>query len=743
MATSSKKVAASLDGRFGGTGQYYRFNVDQGLQDITLSDWEKASKISAHARNYLSDNQRAVKDFVDNFIGVVRVGGNGESSQAVVPAAELSAAQNNGIARPWYHLPFPRNTRFVGRDQILGTLRDRLFVRKSPRVALVGLGGVGKTQVALALALWTKANITDCSVFWVPALSSATFEQAYTHIARQLDIRRGDDQDVKEVVRQYLSSEAAGRWLLVIDNADDIKLVCGSPNMPESLDSYLPQSENGRIMFTTRSRDVAIRVAEDTIKLDEFSLSEAKELLGKLVTRKDLIHDDASVTELLRELTYLPLAITQAAAYLERNEVSIAEYLGLLRNTEKDMVDLLSEELPDRTRYQQSKNAVATTWVVSFQKIRELDGKTADLLSFMSQIEPKLIPQSLLPELGSRAQTVSAIGTLCGYAFVSKRDDMLDMHSLVHLATRIWLSREGLETQTIETVMRCLAGKFPTDEYENRHTWRAYLPHALRILQRADADDMEEKYELYFWVGRCLQVEGRIREGVRCFEECWRWRSGQFAEEHPSRLASQHALAGAYKADGQIKKAVGLLEQVVAVRERTLTEEHPDRLPSQHALAGAYQSDGQIKKAVGLLEQVVAVRDRTLAEEHPDRLASQHALARAYQSDGQIKKAVGLLEQVVAVRDRTLAEEHPDRLASQHALARAYQSDGQIKKAVGLLEQVVAVGERTLTEEHPDRLASQYNLAMAYRADGQISQALELIKQVVAVESRTLQERPP
>ncbi|KAK3316581.1 acyl transferase/acyl hydrolase/lysophospholipase, partial [Apodospora peruviana] len=95
MATSSKKVAASLDGRFGGTGQYYRFNVDQGLQDITLSDWEKASKISAHARNYLSDNQRAVKDFVDNFIGVVRVGGNGESSQAVVPAAELSAAQNS------------------------------------------------------------------------------------------------------------------------------------------------------------------------------------------------------------------------------------------------------------------------------------------------------------------------------------------------------------------------------------------------------------------------------------------------------------------------------------------------------------------------------------------------------------------------------------------------------------------------------------------------------------------------
>jgi MoxR-like ATPase len=115
----------------------------------------------------------------------------------------------------------PRNKRFVGRFETLLTLRDMLFVQESQRVALVGLGGVGKTQVALELAFWTKENRADWSVFWVPALSEATFEQAYTEIARELKIQRNDDQDVKESVRQYLSSEAAGRWLLVIDNADD------------------------------------------------------------------------------------------------------------------------------------------------------------------------------------------------------------------------------------------------------------------------------------------------------------------------------------------------------------------------------------------------------------------------------------------------------------------------------------------------------------------------------------------
>lgn len=69
MATSSRKVAARLNSRFGDDGQYFRFNVDQGLQDITLSDWEKSSTISAHTRNYLAENERSINKFVENLLG--------------------------------------------------------------------------------------------------------------------------------------------------------------------------------------------------------------------------------------------------------------------------------------------------------------------------------------------------------------------------------------------------------------------------------------------------------------------------------------------------------------------------------------------------------------------------------------------------------------------------------------------------------------------------------------------------
>ena len=158
---------------------------------------------------------------------------------------------------------------------------------------------------------------------------------------------------------------------------------------------------------------------------------------------------------------------------------------------------------------------------------------------------------------------------------------------------------------------------------------------------------------------------------------------------------------------GQVVQAVALLEQVVQIRKTTLPEMHPDRLASQHALAGAYRENGQVKEAVALLEQVVQIRKTTLPETHPDRLASQHTLAGAYRANGQVKEAVALLEQVVQIEKMTLPETHPSRLASQHTLAGAYQANRQVKEAVALLEQVVRIRKATLPETPvPARIAA-------------------------------------
>ncbi|KAL4900379.1 hypothetical protein BDW74DRAFT_182708 [Aspergillus multicolor] len=618
------------------------------------------------------------------------------------------------------NIPFPRNQGFVGCGEQLAKLEELLLSPgRQRKAAITGLGGVGKTQVALEFAYRTQESRPGCSIYWIPATNLETLHQTYFHIAQQLRLPGLEEEgaDVKKLFKDYLCDSSAGQWLLIFDNADDINMWFGKSEgntKPYRLSDYVPWSKTGSVLFTTRFKKVASKLAmQDVITVPEMDEPKALELLSERLVDKSLLQDRDQAALLLKQLVYLPLGIVQAASYINENCLStLSEYLSLLLAKEEEVIDLLSEEFEDDWRPHVTTNPVATTWLISFERVQRTNPLATDILSFMACIEPTEIPETLLPPAPSRKAWVESIGVLEGYAFVTRRPTKsFDLHRLVHLATRNWLRQNEFLSEWTQTTVTRLEEIFPNDDHTNRNLWKTYLPHALGLLGKDEVQSNRLRYELLHKVSMCLLAEGRAMEAVKYLEEHYDWHKRQFDKEHPSRLASQHQLAGAYQANGQIKQAVELLEHVVTVQERTLAEEHPSRLASQHVLAGAYQADGQIKQAVELLEHVVAVRKRTLAEEHPDQLASQHELARAYQANGQIMQAVELLEHVVTVEERTLAEEHPSRLASQHQLARAYQANGQIVQAVELLEHVVTVKERTLAEEHPDRLASQHALA--------------------------------
>jgi hypothetical protein len=318
-----------------------------------------------------------------------------------------------------YHVPFSKNTRFTGRTTLLDTLEKALFGEPpSPRTALVGLGGVGKTQIALHFSYRLRATRPEYSIFWVPITSEQSAMQAYVEIARKLDLRKkNEDQDIRELVCQHLSSGRAGKWLLTIDNVDDQELVFGSDGSP-GIEEYLPQSEDGLILLTTRSMQVAAGFAgPDVFDDEEMDLEEARELLHKSLIRKELLQDKALVEELLTHLTFLPLAITQAAAYLNQMKARLQDYVALLRGAEKDVSRLLGREFRDKTRYPNSRNAVGTTWLIWFDQIGKSDPLAVQLLSFISCIEPKAIPQSILPR-EEPEKVAYGIGTLCSYSFL-------------------------------------------------------------------------------------------------------------------------------------------------------------------------------------------------------------------------------------------------------------------------------------------------------------------------------------
>ncbi|KAK2024403.1 phosphorylase superfamily protein [Colletotrichum zoysiae] len=641
-----------------------------------------------------------------------------------------------------YVIPLAKNKRFVERTET-SELKRMLFDESNSTVALVGLGGMGKTQIALDLAYWVKENKPEYSVFWVPTLSLASFEQAYADIARVVGITpQNEGEDIKSAVREFLSS-TAGSWFLIVDNADDNDILHGLSDDQDGLYSYLPQSENGVTLFTTRLRDLALSVADDAVvDLDAMSRDDAMELFGRSLHqhRQGLLQDSDSTLKLLDFLTCLPLAITQASAYLNRNRhVSVARYLELLHGTEQTRMSTLSREFDDRTRYPKSRNAIATTWLVSFDQIQQTDSYATELLCFISRIEPKSIPRSILYCSGSEDDMEYAIGTLCSYAFLVDQGDAqtFDMHSLVHLAARFWTKQQSTEEEITRSALQHFFKIFPTSYFRNRNIWRQYMPHALKLCgEQTQMIDIEVQTRLCINIGLCLRKDARFKEAVKLLEHLMGL-NVKLDEEHPERLASQYALAAAYRNNGQTKKAIKLLERIVEV-EVTLDEDDPGRLASQDELARAYYQDGQTKKAIKLLERIVEV-EATLDEDDPDRLASQHELATAYLNDGQTKRAIKLLERVVEVK-ATLDEDDPDRLASQHELARVYHSDGRIQEAIKLLEHVVEIRTQTLDEGDPYRLGSQHELARVYHADGRIQEAIKLLEHVVEIEAKTLDE---
>ncbi|KAH8902600.1 hypothetical protein BR93DRAFT_886812, partial [Coniochaeta sp. PMI_546] len=266
------------------------------------------------------------------------------------------------------------------------------------RTAIEGLGGVGKTQIALEAAFRVRDEHPDCHVFWVPAVDAATFENAYRENGRRLRVAGIDDDkvDVKLLVKTALS-QSTHNWPLVVDNADDVELLFGAAGATPLCDC-LPFSYSGSILFTTRNHE-AVRKLDipktGVLRVADMSRLEATELLQR---HQDAAQtsDSESTTELLDFLAGLPLAIKQASAYMDQTRMTARQYLEHCRSSDERLIELLSKDFEDRARYKSTGNPVATTWLISFRHISRDNQLAAQYLRFMSFLAEKDIPKSQL-----------------------------------------------------------------------------------------------------------------------------------------------------------------------------------------------------------------------------------------------------------------------------------------------------------------------------------------------------------
>jgi tetratricopeptide (TPR) repeat protein len=505
-------------------------------------------------------------------------------------------------------LPFPRNELFVGREDQLQSLEQSFLPSNTyRRMTIHGLGGCGKSALALEFAYRALVRHAGHMVFWVPAISQESFELAYREIGVRLGVPgiTEDNADIRKLVKDALSSGSLGDWLMIVDNADDSGFLLGTADnnpMSARLSDCLPHSNRGTILFTTRSRKVAGELTPNSVlELNNMGEAEARQLLARRLTKQGLLDDETAVNELLEKLTYLPLAIVQAAAFINNNDISVSGYMSLFRHTGTE-TELFSQRFEDPTRYREMDSTIAKTWHISFDQIQRQDQLAAEYLSFMACINRIDIPQSLLPPRGSLVQQVKALGTLVGYAFITERQQTVqeldkerffDMHRLVHMASAWWLDGHDERATWAGKAVARLEELVPHGGHERKATWTTYLSHAIYVAGLSDIVEETVRASLLDRVGRCQSSLGQYSAAENTHQQALSLREKRLGKKHTQTLVSMNEVGLALNNQGRYKEAEAMNRQTLSLSETVLGREHPDTLTTMSNLATVLGRQGK------------------------------------------------------------------------------------------------------------------------------------------------------
>ncbi|KAL8662256.1 MAG: hypothetical protein Q9202_004861 [Teloschistes flavicans] len=697
------------------------------------------------------------------------------------------------LSDPSAVIPFARDQDFVERGSLLNEVFHKCAVPGS-RTALVGLGGVGKSQLAIEHIYRIRERSPGTWIFWVYASSVARFEQSYRDIADHLKIpgRKDPKANILKLVRDWLHAGKYGPWLLVLDNVDDTHLsaetggggqgVRGSGvgrEVSQPMSAYLPQSQNGSILITSRNRGIALKLVEENniIVVEKMAQAHALTLFEK---KLGSLGDGNDIVELAEALEYMPLAIVQSTAYVcqRRPRYSVRQYLEDFRKSDRKKTSLLNYEGGLLRRDWEASNSIIVTWQLSFEYIRRNWPSAAHLLSLMSFFDRQGIPELLIRDrVQSRGGCESQSqldrnrerndgedsGEICmsdtgegdgseddgfendvqvlrNYSFIScDTDQTFEMHALVQLAMRKWLEANNqLELWKQQYVQR-LSVAFPMGEYKNWAICQALFPHAkLAVTQRPKAEaSLREWAVLMHNAARYAHEKGNTAEAVQLSRTALEVNEKVYGHEHENTLASMGMLGSAYFRRGQWKQAEEFQVEAIEIRKRVLGKEHPDTLVSMGRLASLYLEQGCYKEAEELGEEVIEIEKRVLGEEHPDTLVSIGNLAFLNSKQGRYKEAEELGVKVLEIEKRVLGEEHPITLNGIGNLAFLYLEQGRYKEAEELVVEVLELQKRVLGEEHPHTLSNMETLAWTWKGQGRDTEAIQLMEECIQLRIRT------
>ncbi len=712
-----------------------------------------------------------------------------------------------------WNVPYYRNPYFTGRDELLdqldellapfeqaATLTSRRVALTQPQ-AITGLGGIGKTQIAVEYAYRSRDSGRYRHTFWVNAASQETILASFVEIATLLPEfaarNETDQRKLIEAVKHWLE-QCKQPWLLIFDNVDH------DGDLP-AIREYLPQGGSGSVLLTTRAS--AVGSLATPIEVETMGFVEGALLLLRRAHRVkhtfDLEHmSDEEIDQVHRAgniveaLDHFPLAIDQAGAYLEETQCSFEEYLDLYQTHRQK---LLAERGAQATDYPDS---VATTWSLSIQKVQQKRPAAAELLQLCSFLAPDSIPEELItdgaaywPAFLQQAATdpfafQQMMKELLKYSLVKRlvEDRTLSIHRLVQAMQRDRMDGE-VQRQWVERVIRAVNKVFP-DLPQDMASWQQclrYLNQAqvcYELIERygltlVEAADVLHRTSLYLGehalyaeaeplsqraivicertlgpdhpdvaanlnnLAGLYRGQGKYAEAEPLYQRALTIYEQQLGTEHPDTARCLNNLAEFYSTQGKYEQAGSLMQQALAIRKRHLEANHPDIAQSLNNLAGIYVFQGKYEQAEPLFQEALSIRKRILGLRHPDTAQTLNNLAEVYRVQNEIELAMPLCQEALVIRKQTLGSDHVDTAQSMHTLAMLYESQGEYERAELLMQQVLKVYQKQLGPDHPDVAVCLNDMSALYYAQGKYEQTELLIHQALAIQEQQLGAEHP
>ncbi|MGW6916150.1 FxSxx-COOH system tetratricopeptide repeat protein [Kitasatospora sp. NPDC054939] len=618
----------------------------------------------------------------------------------------------------------PRNPSFTGRATVLEQLRNQLrggmaAVLPTPQT-LYGLGGVGKTQVALEYA---HRFMSDYDlVWWIDAEQTELVAPSLAELARRLGLRVGDSvSEAAEAAREALRRGVpTSRWLLIFDNADE----------PSEIRRFFPGG-SGHILVTSRNQSWAGHA--EALEVDVFTRGESVEHLCRRA--RGLTRADADrVAEAVGDL---PLAVEVAAAWLDTTGTPVDTYVAQLQAEAARALAVASPaDYP---------TPVGATWNVSIARLREQSPAAVRLLQLCAFFAAEPISMNLFysdqmiralvkydEDLNDKFMLGKVIQAIGRYALakVDAGSNSFQVHRLVQAVIRSEMDEDEQET-AIHEVHRILTGARPvlgdTDDPANWPAFDEIWPH-LSPSKAHNCDEADTRQLLidrvrYLWKRGELE---RARSLGHDLDEAWTRKLGS---DDRQTLLLRFQLANVLRSQGNYAEALALDESTLERQRALLGEHHPYTLMTAGSLGADRRALGRFQAALELDREILDQFRELFGDDNPRTLSMANNLAIDYRLVGDSEAARDLDQETLDRRTAVLGPRHPYTLSTKSNLARDLRELGDYKGSAELLQEVTDDLGDVLDPDLPENLRNAKSLAVSLRRLGQLAEARRITKE--------------